>query len=120
MSDGFNDRPNSRHTLAGATILQIVPKLEEEPAARSAVNIAHVLLLAGARALVAADNGPLVAELTAAGGEWIPMVNATVNPLRLRRNARRLETPRCSDAIRVVGSIGEQAFAKPIAIAPDE
>jgi hypothetical protein len=91
VSDGFNDRSNSRHTLAGATILQIVPKLEEEPAARSAVNIAHVLLLAGARALVAADNGPLVAELTAAGGEWIPMVNATVNPLRLRRNARRLE-----------------------------
>ena len=91
MSDGFNDRSHARRTLAGATILQIVPKLEEEPAARSAVNIAHVLLLAGARALVAADNGPLVAELTAAGGEWIPMVNATVNPLRLRRNARRLE-----------------------------
>jgi glycosyltransferase involved in cell wall biosynthesis len=33
----------------------------------------------------------LVNELTAAGGEWIPMVNATINPLRLRRNARRLE-----------------------------
>lgn len=91
MSDGLNDRSAPRPTLAGATILQIVPKLEEEPAARSAVNIAHVLLLAGARALIAADNGPLVAELTTAGGEWIPMVNATVNPLRLRRNARRLE-----------------------------
>jgi glycosyltransferase involved in cell wall biosynthesis len=91
VSDAFDERAVPRRTLAGATILQIVPKLEEEPAARSAVNIAHVLLLAGARALVAADNGPLVAELTAAGGEWIPMVNATVNPLRLRRNARRLE-----------------------------
>ena len=67
------------------------PKLDEEPAARSAVNIAHVLLLAGARALVAAEGGTLVNELTTAGGEWIPMVNASVNPLRLRRNARQLE-----------------------------
>ena len=91
MSDGFDERAAPRRTLAGATILQIVPKLEEEPAARSAVNIAHVLLLAGARALVAAEGGPLVSELTTAGGEWIPMVNATVNPLRLRRNARELE-----------------------------
>lgn len=91
MSDGFDDRAGRRRTLAGATILQIVPQLDDEPAARSAVNIAHVLLLAGARALVAAENGPLVNELTAAGGEWIPMVNATINPLRLRRNARQLE-----------------------------
>jgi glycosyltransferase involved in cell wall biosynthesis len=91
VSDGFNDRAGRRRTLAGATILQIVPKLNDEPAARSAVNIAHVLLLGGARALIAAENGPLVNELTAAGGEWIPMVNATINPLRLRRSARRLE-----------------------------
>ena len=46
---------------------------------------------AGARALVAAEDGPLVNELTTAGGEWIPMVNASVNPFRLRRNARQLE-----------------------------
>lgn len=91
MSDGFDERAAPRRTLAGATILQIVPKLDEEPAARSAVNIAHVLLLAGARALVAAEGGSLVSELTTAGGEWIPMVNASVNPLRLRRNARQLE-----------------------------
>ena len=36
-------------------------------------------------------DGPLVNELTTAGGEWIPMVNASINPLRLRRNARDLE-----------------------------
>ena len=52
VSDGFDERAAPRRTLAGATILQIVPKLDEEPAARSALNIAHVLLLAGARALV--------------------------------------------------------------------
>jgi glycosyltransferase involved in cell wall biosynthesis len=91
VSDGFDERAVPRRTLAGATILQIVPKLDEEPAARSAVNIAHSLLLAGARALVAAEGGPLVNELTTAGGEWIPMVNASINPLRLRRNAREIE-----------------------------
>jgi glycosyltransferase involved in cell wall biosynthesis len=91
VSDGFDQRAVPRRTLAGATILQIVPKLDEEPAARSAVNIAHLLLLAGARALIAAEGGPLVHELTTAGGEWIPMTNATINPLRLRRNARQLE-----------------------------
>jgi glycosyltransferase involved in cell wall biosynthesis len=91
VSDGFDDRAIPRRTLAGATILQIVPKLDEEPAARSAVNVAHVLLLAGARALIAADGGSLVQELTTAGGEWIPMKNATINPFRLRRNAKELE-----------------------------
>jgi glycosyltransferase involved in cell wall biosynthesis len=91
VSDGFDDRAAPRRTLAGATILQIVPKLDEEPAARSAVNIAHVLLLAGARALIAAEDGPLVSELTTAGGDWIPLTNASVNPFRLRRNARQLE-----------------------------
>jgi glycosyltransferase involved in cell wall biosynthesis len=91
VSDGFDDRSTPRRTLAGATILQIVPALKEEPTARSAVNLAHVLLLAGARALVAAEDGPLVNELTTAGAEWVPMVNASVNPFRLRRNARALE-----------------------------
>jgi glycosyltransferase involved in cell wall biosynthesis len=91
VSDGFDDRAVPRRTLAGATILQIVPTLREEPAARSAVNVAHVLLLAGARALVAASGGPLVNELTAAGAEWIPMINASINPFRLRSNARKLE-----------------------------
>lgn len=91
MSEGFDDRSAPRRTLAGATILQIVPALLEEPTARSAVNVAHALLLAGARALVAGDDGPLVGELTTAGGEWIPMINASVNPFRLRRNARTIE-----------------------------
>jgi glycosyltransferase involved in cell wall biosynthesis len=91
VSDGFNDRGAPRRTLAGATILPIVPTLVEEPGARSALNIAQVLLRAGARALIAAENGPLASELTTAGGDFIPMANASINPLRLRRNARTLE-----------------------------
>jgi glycosyltransferase involved in cell wall biosynthesis len=91
VSDGFDDRTVAPRSLAGATILQIVPALIEEPAARSAANVARVLLRAGARALIAGEGGPLADELTTAGAEWIPMVNASVNPLRLRRNARQLE-----------------------------
>jgi glycosyltransferase involved in cell wall biosynthesis len=78
-------------TLAGATILQIVPALREEAVARTAVNVAHALLQWGARALIAAEGGPLVEELTAAGAEWIPYADVTINPLKLRANARLLE-----------------------------
>jgi glycosyltransferase involved in cell wall biosynthesis len=91
VSNGHDDLPIPRRTLAGATILQIVPALTKDPAARSAVKVARLLLRAGARALIAAEDGPLVSELTGAGAEWIPLVNDTANPLRLRSNARTIE-----------------------------
>jgi glycosyltransferase involved in cell wall biosynthesis len=88
--------------LAGATVLQIVPALRQEPVARTALDVAAALRQAGARALVAAEDGPLVAELTASGGEWIPLVNATVNPFRLRKSARTLERLITSERIDIV------------------
>jgi glycosyltransferase involved in cell wall biosynthesis len=91
VSDGQEGPRVPRRTLAGASILQIVPALREEPAARAAVNIAHSLLQSGARAFIAAEDGPLVAELRAFGGEWIALHDSAINPLQLRRNARRLE-----------------------------
>jgi glycosyltransferase involved in cell wall biosynthesis len=91
VSNGYGEPQLSPRTLAGATILQIVPALREEPVARTAVNVARALLQFGARTLIAADDGPLVAELKAFGGEWVPLVNATINPLRIRKNARILE-----------------------------
>ncbi|HEY5217638.1 MAG TPA: glycosyltransferase [Pseudolabrys sp.] len=78
------------HSLAGATILQLVPALRDDPAGRAAVDIALTLLQSGARAIVAGDGGPLVGELRAFGGEWLPMPNDTINPLRIRRNAKLL------------------------------
>jgi glycosyltransferase involved in cell wall biosynthesis len=78
-------------TLAGATILQIVPSLRDEPAGRTAVETAFALMQSGARALVAGEGGPLVGKLQTAGGEWTPLVNDTMNPLKLRRNAKLLE-----------------------------
>ena len=81
-------RPRTPRSLAGATILQIVPALRDDPAAHAAVDIAlHACCRAGARAIVAGDGGPLVGELRAFGGEWMPMTSDIVNPLALRANA---------------------------------
>jgi glycosyltransferase involved in cell wall biosynthesis len=102
VSDGFEGTRIPRRTLAGATILQIVPALHEEPNARAAVNVAFALLQAGARALVAAEDGPLVEELRAFGGEWVELRNASSNPLRLRRNARALENLIAAERIDIV------------------
>jgi glycosyltransferase involved in cell wall biosynthesis len=80
-------RPRS---LAGATILQLVPALRDDPAGHAAVDIALTLLQSGARAIIAGDGGPLVGELRAFGGEWLPMANDSLNPLRIRSSARQI------------------------------
>ena len=80
VSNNGGDGNVSPRTLAGATILQIVPQLHDEPVARTAVNVASALIQSGARAIIAAENGPLADELRAFGGEWVELVNATVNP----------------------------------------
>jgi glycosyltransferase involved in cell wall biosynthesis len=84
------DLRNKPRSLAGATILQLVPALRDDPAGHAAVDIALTLLQSGARAIIAGDGGPLVGELRAFGGEWLPMQNDTFNPLRIRRNANLL------------------------------
>jgi glycosyltransferase involved in cell wall biosynthesis len=82
--------PGSARSLAGATILQLVPALNDDPAGNAAVDIALILLQSGARAIVAGDEGALVGKLCAFGGEWLPMIHRTINPLRIFQNARRL------------------------------
>lgn len=78
-------------TLAGATILQIVPALTDDQAARNVISLALALLRSGARALVAGAGGPLVGELQALGGEWAALARTSFNPFTLRANARALE-----------------------------
>ncbi|MGB7259729.1 MAG: glycosyltransferase [Pseudolabrys sp.] len=95
--------PRARpRTLSGATILQIVPALRDEPAGHAAVDIALALLQSGARAVIAGEGGPLVGELRALGGEWLPMVSDTVNPLRLKKNARTLENMIAAERVDIV------------------
>ena len=102
VSNESDDTHAPPRTLAGATILQIVPALREEPSARAALTVAAALLQSGARALVAAEDGPLAAELKAFGGEWVPLVNATANPLKLRRSAHALEKLIASERVDIV------------------
>ncbi|HEY7243813.1 MAG TPA: glycosyltransferase [Xanthobacteraceae bacterium] len=89
-------------TLAGATILQIVPALRDEPVARTAVNVAQALVQSGARALVAAEAGPLDETLRSQGGELIPFVSDTISPLQLYRAAHRLERLIASERVDIV------------------
>src|SRR5664279_1384239 len=60
----------ARRSLAGATVLQLVPALRDDPAGHAAVDIALALLQSGARAIIAGEGGPLVGELRAFGGEY--------------------------------------------------
>jgi glycosyltransferase involved in cell wall biosynthesis len=105
----YDDPEIGLRALAGSTVLQIVPALREEANARAAVNVARALLRSGARALVAADAGPLVNELKEFGGEWLPFPNESLNPLLLRRNARRLETIIAAERIDIVHAQGAGA-----------
>src|SRR5215475_10100065 len=87
-------RPGERRlarSLAGATTLQIIPMLNDEPPVRAALRISGALLRAGARSLIASGGGALVSELHAQGGEWIQFPNAHVNRWSLGRCARALE-----------------------------
>jgi glycosyltransferase involved in cell wall biosynthesis len=92
----------SSRSLAGTTILQVVPALHDEPAGHAAIGIAFMLLQSGARAIVAGDEGSLVKDLCAFGGEWVPMINDTINPLRIRQNARQLANLISAERIDIV------------------
>src|SRR5581483_2874509 len=94
-------RPLPR-TLAGATVLQIVPSLRDSSAARAALEVTAGLLQSGARAFIAGDGGALVGKLQTIGGEWIPLVNDTMNPLKLRRNAKLLERMLAAERVDIV------------------
>ena len=92
----------SPRSLAGATILKLVPGLHDDPAGNAAVDIALILLQAGARAIVVGDEGALVGRLCAFGGEWLPMTHNTINPARIFQNAHRLANLIADERIDIV------------------
>ena len=77
-------------TLAGATVLQIIPALHDNAIGRATIAIAQELIRAGARSIVAAERGALVEELGSFGGEWLPFASSTLHPWRMHGNAQRL------------------------------
>jgi glycosyltransferase involved in cell wall biosynthesis len=79
-----------RASLAGRTILQIIPRIDAGGAERTTIDVAAALVAAGARALVASEGGRLTSELQAAGGLLIRFPSATKNPISMWLNSRRL------------------------------
>ena len=92
MTPDPNQRPipSLPRSLAGRTVLQIIPELDAGGAERTTVDIAAALAEAGARPLVASTGGRLVAELQAKGGLLLPFPAKTKNPLAMAINVFRL------------------------------
>ena len=77
-------------SLAGRTVLQIIPQLDAGGAERTTIDVAAALAEAGARPLVATLGGRLISELQANGGVWAPFPAKTKNPLAMALNVYRL------------------------------
>jgi glycosyltransferase involved in cell wall biosynthesis len=88
------------------TILIVVPSLDGGAPDAGAVGLTRALCRAGHRAIVASRAGRLVADITAAGGEFVPLDVASNNPAVVLRNAAvllRLVRERKCDAIHALG-----------------
>jgi glycosyltransferase involved in cell wall biosynthesis len=87
---GFSPQWRGAHRLMGRTVVQIMPSLDPADFDRAALDVVGALAEAGARALVAGPAGPLVSELQAKGGVWIPFPASTKNPVAMALNVNRL------------------------------
>jgi glycosyltransferase involved in cell wall biosynthesis len=101
-------RPTVRRGATGEpfTILIVVPGLDAGAADAGAVDLTRVLTAAGHRAIVVSRAGRLVADVTAAGGEFVALDVASNNPIVVVRNAvilARIARERRCDAIHALG-----------------
>ena len=91
------------------SVLIVVPTLDGGAADAGAVELVRILKRAGNRAIVVSRAGRLVADVTAAGGEFVALDVASNNPLRMARNAAalaRLARERQCSAIHALGRAG--------------
>lgn len=88
------------------TILIVVPSLDGGAADAGAIGLTRALCRAGHRAIVASRAGRLVADITAAGGQFVPLDVASNNPAVILRNATvllRIAREHNCDAIHALG-----------------
>jgi hypothetical protein len=97
--------------LAGRTILQLIPSLDPGPDAFACIEAASALEEAGARALVAGGEGPLVSELQARGGVFLPFDLAARNPLTATLNRGRLTALAEREGAELIHLRGAAGFA---------
>ena len=84
--DANSEHSSARQTRAQSardpiTVLIVVPTLDVGAADVGAVELVRILTAAGHRAIVASQAGRLVADVTAAGGEFVPLDVASNNPI---------------------------------------
>jgi len=90
-------------------VLIVAPALEVGAADAGAVELARILKHAGHDAIVVSRAGRLVADINAAGAEFVPLDVATANPIRMLRNAftlMRLAREKRCDCIHALGRSG--------------
>jgi glycosyltransferase involved in cell wall biosynthesis len=110
---GIASEPESGDAVARAniardpiTVLIVVPSLEVGAADAGAVGLVRILTAAGHRAIVASRAGRLVADVTAAGGEFVPLDLASNNPIKVLRNTAalmRIARERNCDVVHALG-----------------
>src|SRR5215475_3621280 len=115
-ASGAVDERVLARSLAGATMLQIMPALNDEASVRAALNISAALLRAGARSLVASGGGPLVGQLNAQGSEWIDFPNAHVNRWNLSRAVHTLEDIINTERVDIVHAMSPGGAASALAV----
>ncbi|MBT5414640.1 MAG: glycosyltransferase family 4 protein [Rhodospirillaceae bacterium] len=82
----------------GATVLQVVPALEQGGLERGTVEVAAAVIAAGGTALVASSGGRMVHDLARVGARHVELPVHRKSPIAIRRNADRL-----ADLIREAG-----------------
>src|ERR1044071_1604527 len=104
--DGQVRAPNVHPSMA---VLIVVPTLDVGAADAGAVDLARILSAAGHRVTVVSRAGRLVADVTAAGGEFVPLNVSSNNPIVMLRNAvtlNRLARDRRINVIHAFGRAG--------------
>jgi glycosyltransferase involved in cell wall biosynthesis len=103
---GAHDATATRDPI---TVLIVVPTLDGGAADAGALELVRILEAAGHRSIVVSRAGRLVADVTAAGAEFVPLDVGTNNPIVILRNAavlNRLARDRNCDAIHAFGRAG--------------
>lgn len=73
-------------------ILQVLPRLKAGGVERGTIEITDAITKAGWHAIVASEGGPLIPNITHAGGEHVTLPLASKSPFTIRRNAGRLQS----------------------------
>jgi glycosyltransferase involved in cell wall biosynthesis len=100
------ERPLREPGGAALTVLIVAPSLETGAADTGAVELVRALAQSGSRVIVASRAGRLVADVAAAGGEFMPLDLASNNPVVMLRNTAvlvRLVRERNCKAIHALG-----------------